>query len=136
MELGLRQKTEETKCGTVTTFHNWRFTLQTFSDNKSLIKVETSYPGVAPGDVAPRGARPKKRRYDPHAKIYHSALSPDLCERLEKANLAGAGVFFTVNETDFKGRETTNIRRERAVWADFDNGLPDKISFHYRQAHS
>ena len=39
------------------------------------------------------------------------------------ANHAGAGVFFTPNETDGRGRKAQNIIRVRAVFADFD-GAP------------
>jgi hypothetical protein len=42
---------------------------------------------------------------------------------LVKLNGRGAGIFVTVNETDLKGREASNIVRIRAVFADLD-GAP------------
>lgn len=145
METGLHEGIDEgnrEKCGSKTTFCNWEaareflgaidpdatgFTFQTVSDDKSLKKVETTYPGIAPGDVAPRGTKAKTKLVDPNAKIYNGAVTESLCERLEKQNQKRAGIFFAVNETDLKGREKHNIRRVRAVWADFDNGLPESF---------
>ena len=40
-----------------------------------------------------------------------------------RLNEQGAGIFVTVNATNFKGRETTNIIRVRALWVDLD-GAP------------
>ena len=45
---------------------------------------------------------------------------------LSKANLSGAGVFVTVNETNLHGRKASDVIRVRAVFADFDGvPLPD-----------
>ena len=44
----------------------------------------------------------------------------ELFNRLDSLNANGAGVYVTVNETDGKGRETDNIVRVRAGFADFD----------------
>lgn len=44
----------------------------------------------------------------------------DYVTELSAANLLGAGVFVTVNETDLKGRKTENIQRVRAVFVDLD----------------
>ena len=41
-------------------------------------------------------------------------------EELLDLNMKGAGIFFTVNETDGKGRKKENIIRVRAFFADFD----------------
>ena len=135
-------ETVDKRCGTQAPFCDWgvarefleaiddtatAFTFQTFSDDKSLIRVERDYPGVAPGDVVPKGARAKKTKVDPNARPINAALSDELCERLDTQNQKGVGIFFTVNETDLKGRKAENIRRVRAVWADFDNGLPAKL---------
>jgi RepB DNA-primase from phage plasmid len=40
---------------------------------------------------------------------------------LKEANLAGCGIYCTVNETNGKGREASDIVRFRAVWVDDDN---------------
>jgi hypothetical protein len=128
------------RCGTETTFCNWKvanefldaldqgtegFTFQTYSDDKSLKRIDINCIGIAPGDVAPKGARVKKTEVDPNAKVHNSALTDSLCERLDRQNQKGVGVFVTVNETDLKGRKRDNFRKVRAVWADFDHGLPD-----------
>lgn len=143
MEVGQTDTLKDTngaKCGSKTTFCNWEvarefltildegaetFTFQTFSDDRSLVRYEKTYPDLAPGDAPQRGDRAKKVKKDPHAKITNSALTDGLCERLERANLSGAYVGVTVNETDGKGRKLKNIKRVRAVIADFDNGLPE-----------
>jgi hypothetical protein len=52
-------------------------------------------------------------------------------DTLCKANHAGAGVFFTPNETDGRGRKAQNIVRVRAVFADFD-GAPLPQDFRLR----
>lgn len=52
-------------------------------------------------------------------KVLHGTL--DECRpELERLNQQGAGVFFTVNETDGRGRQESNITRVRALFADFD----------------
>ncbi|AGK59917.1 hypothetical protein HYPDE_41243 [Hyphomicrobium denitrificans 1NES1] len=45
----------------------------------------------------------------------------------QTANEKGYGVFVTVNETDGAGIKAKNITRVRAVFADFDDGLPDQF---------
>jgi hypothetical protein len=79
-----------------------RFTFQTFDD------VEE---------------RKEKRKdtgeKDPFAKIRHGTLAQHWRE-LVKLNEQGAGIFVTVNRTDFKGRAETNIKAIRAVFADLD----------------
>lgn len=52
-------------------------------------------------------------------KVMHGTLE-DCRAELEELNRQGAGVFFTVNETDGKGRAAGNVVRVRAVFADFD----------------
>ncbi|MBA2125873.1 hypothetical protein DLM45_06505 [Hyphomicrobium methylovorum] len=136
------QDTKKAKCGTETTWCDWgaareflglldegatAFAFQTFSDDKSLIRHETTYPGLAPGEAHRKGDRSKKVKKDPHAKIINSALTDSLCERLERENLKGVYVGVTVNETDGKGRRLENIKRVRAVIADFDHGLPEEF---------
>ncbi len=46
---------------------------------------------------------------------------------LRAFNAQGYGVFYTVNQTDGKGRKTAHIIKGRALFADYDNGLP--VSF-------
>jgi len=54
--------------------------------------------------------------------IIHGSL--EQCQaRLRRLNNAGAGIFVTINATDFKGRKAENIVRVRAIYADLD-GAP------------
>jgi hypothetical protein len=75
-----------------------KFTFQTFDDNKN-------------------------RKNPTLARILHGSLDECFAE-LVRLNDLGAGIFITVNETDFKGRATANIVRVRALFGDFDNGVP------------
>lgn len=52
-------------------------------------------------------------------KVLHGTLG-ECRPELERLNQMGAGVFFTVNETDGRGRQESNITRVRALFADFD----------------
>lgn len=52
-------------------------------------------------------------------KVLHGTLEAHR-EELERLNQMGAGVFFTVNQTDGRGRQESNITRVRALFADFD----------------
>jgi RecA-family ATPase len=75
-----------------------RFTFQTFDDNHD--------------------------RKDPElTRIIHGTLDQHF-DRLSLLNANGAGVFVTVNETNFKGRKAPNIVRVRKFCADFDGGKP------------
>jgi len=59
-------------------------------------------------------------RRDPFlTKILHGSLD-EHWDQLCALNLAGAGIFVTVNETDGKGRKSENIIRPRALWVDDD----------------
>lgn len=58
------------------------------------------------------------------ARTLHGTLA-EHATPLASLSAAGAGVFFTVNETDGKGRKAENITRVRAVFADLDNPPPD-----------
>ena len=65
-----------------------------------------------------------RERKDPSlAVIRHGTLDGGLTE-LEKLQRRGAGIFVAVNETDGAGRKAENIRLVRAVYGDFDDGLP------------
>lgn len=57
------------------------------------------------------------------ARIIHATIK-DCWEQLETLNARGAGIFVAINATDLQGRARENIVRVRAVWGDFDNGLP------------
>jgi len=54
--------------------------------------------------------------------IIENARAADLI----KYNQQGYGVFMTINETDGKGRAKKNIKKVRAVFADFDGVDPDE----------
>ena len=56
-------------------------------------------------------------------RVIHGSFSDNL-PKLTELNLAGAGIFFCVNETDLKGRSANNITRVRALFADFDEYDP------------
>lgn len=56
------------------------------------------------------------------ARILHGTLEEHFLE-LMQLNSDGAGVFVTVNETDFKGRVASNIIKVRACFVDLD-GAP------------
>ena len=58
-------------------------------------------------------------------KQVHGTLQEHF-KTLAELNLRGAGVFFTVNETDLKGRTTEHIKKVRALFIDLDGSpLPD-----------
>jgi hypothetical protein len=59
-------------------------------------------------------------------KLVKTAFGPldKLLEQFTAMNREGAGIFVTVNQTDRAGRKAENIVKARAVWGDFDNGLP------------
>jgi Protein of unknown function (DUF3631)/RepB DNA-primase from phage plasmid len=82
-----------------------RFTFQTFDD-----------------DPERREKRRESGAKDPFAKIRHGTLAQHWRE-LAKLNEQGAGIFVTVNRTDFKGRSIDNIVGIRAVFVDLD-GAP------------
>lgn len=63
-------------------------------------------------------------------KQFHGTLEQHL-EELWSLNKQGAGVFFTVNQTDLQGRTTKNIKKIRAVFIDLD-GAPLPESFEVR----
>lgn len=52
-------------------------------------------------------------------KVLHGTLE-ECRPELERFNQMGAGVFFTVNQTDGRGRQESNITRVQALFADFD----------------
>lgn len=55
----------------------------------------------------------------PLTKILHGSLKEHF-NGLEELNVAGAGIFLTINGTDQKGRKKENIQSLRALWTDLD----------------
>mgnify|MGYP005989548319 CR=1 FL=1 len=61
-------------------------------------------------------------------KQLHGTIKQHFHE-LADLNKQGAGVFFTVNETDLLGRTTKHIKKVRAVFVDLDGSpLPEKFT--------
>lgn len=60
------------------------------------------------------------------ARILHGSLD-EHAQALATLNAQGAGIFVTINETDFHGRTAKNIRSVRAVFADFDGTSPESL---------
>lgn len=59
---------------------------------------------------------------DPVARILHGSLA-ERWDELVRLSAAGAGIYVTVNETNFRGRAAANIIRVRARFVDLD-GAP------------
>ena len=79
------------------------FTFQTFDDRKP---------------VRPNLAHKRHGSFEQHA------------DELTALNQDGAGVFVTVNESDGKGRATTNIVRVRATFVDLDGAPLEPVMAH------
>lgn len=60
------------------------------------------------------------------AQILHGTLD-ELAATLDALNARGAGVFVTVNETDLRGRHSTNVKAIRAVFVDLDGSSLDPV---------
>ena len=58
------------------------------------------------------------------AHCLHGSLL-DHFSTLWRLNKQGAGVFVTINETDFKGRKKSNIKRVRSIFSDHDTKDPE-----------
>src|SRR5262249_28828979 len=86
-----------------------RFTFQTFDDNEER-----------------KERRKETGEKDSLAKIKHGTLAQHWCT-LVKLNEQGAGIFITVNATDFMGRSAQNIKRIRSVFADLDGSPLDPV---------
>ena len=86
-----------------------RFTFQTFDDDRD-------------------------RKDDALAKISHGTLV-ECWDDLKRYNAFRAGIFVTVNETDFRGRKATNIKRVRAVFIDGDGAPLEPILAYSKQPH-
>ena len=79
-----------------------RFTFQTFDENK-------------------------ERKDKSLTSVIHGSLA-EVFDRLCALNDRGAGVFVTINETDFRGRSAENVVRVRAFFIDND-GTPQPQGF-------
>jgi P4 family phage/plasmid primase-like protien len=96
-------------------FLNWLdpkatfFTFQTFDDNEE--------------------------RKDPRLiRILHGTLDECWAD-LVRLNNQGAGIFVTINETDHKGRQATNIIRVRSVFVDLDGSPLEPVVRHRHKPH-
>jgi predicted P-loop ATPase len=98
-----------------------RFTFQTFDDDPASRKERAE----KNKERKKQGKPPLK---DPFARKWHGSLGK-YWDNLAGLNQRGAGVFVTVCETDFEGREEKNITRVRALFIDLD-GKPLPGSFH------
>lgn len=68
-----------------------------------------------------------KIRKDPYmARVLHGTLNEHFAELL-RLNQQGAGIFFTVNATDGRGRSGANITKVRAVFVDLDGAPLDAV---------
>src|SRR4051794_6620006 len=86
-----------------------RWTFQTFDDRKERCEERKA-----------RGER------DPFAQVIHASLA-SCWPQLVKLNAHGAGIFITVNCTDFQGRTAGNIRSVRAQFVDLDGSPLDPV---------
>ena len=68
----------------------------------------------------------KKRGGRALIKQFHSELA-NIQDELISLNESGAGIFVTVQETNLQGRKAEDITRIRAIYADFDDGLPGEL---------
>jgi KaiC/GvpD/RAD55 family RecA-like ATPase len=64
-----------------------------------------------------------KQRKDPRLAEHRHGAADKSYHWLADANDKGAGVFVTVNATDGKGRQRSNVTEIRALWADKDDGV-------------
>lgn len=55
---------------------------------------------------------------------WHGSINRATMNRIGALNSKGAGVYYTVNQTDGKGRTAANIVGINALIADYDNGEP------------
>src|SRR5262249_7611536 len=92
-----------------------QFTFQTFDDNKERKRARAEA-----NKLRKQQGKPKLK--DPLARTRHGTLAKHWNELVELNN-KGAGIYFTVCETDLKGRKTNNIKRVRAGFSDLD-GAP------------
>jgi hypothetical protein len=89
-----------------------RWTFQIFDDDKERKKARAE-------ENKQRKQAKQPLLKDPFAKFLHGALDEHFDE-LARLNAQRAGIFVTVNETDFNGRSEENIVRVRALFVDLD----------------
>src|SRR5262245_3565020 len=102
-----------------------KLTYQTFDDNKERRKkrAEANKQRAEENKLRKQqGKRQLPKIRDPFARIFHGTLTEHWDELVELNN-KGAGVYFTVCETDLTGRKKENIKRVRAGFGDLD-GAP------------
>jgi hypothetical protein len=88
-----------------------RFTFQTYSESAEAI-----------AERDPFRERTGDPNADPLGKKFHGTLD-ELAPELSRRQRQGAGIYVTINETDFKGRKKENIVRVRCLYV--DNDTPD-----------
>jgi hypothetical protein len=93
------------------------FTFQTFADKKVDAQA-AAHAAAAEGRKVVGLIRQFSGTFTQHAT------------QLAELNLAGAGIFFTVNETDGTGRKSGNIIRVRAIFVDLDGSPLDPVMAH------
>lgn len=108
-----------------------KFTFQTFDD--VIVRREARKQRLAEDNEKrkAKGQKPRKL-HDPFAHIIHGTLDQrwkELCRH----NADGAGIYITINATDFKGRSNENIVRLRARFVDLD-GAPIQPLLNYEPA--
>jgi hypothetical protein len=81
-------------------------------------------------DPEKRKAYIKNGVRDPLARVMHGTLAEWGLDLLKTSD-AGAGIFVTVNETDFRGRKAANVVRVRAYFVDLD-GTPLSVLLHLK----
>ena len=99
---------------------NARWCFQTFDDSKERKKERAEENKL-------RKKQGKRLLKDPLARWRYGTLAEHLDE-LVKLNERGAGIYFTVNETDGNGRKKTNITRIRASFVDLDGSPIEPVN--------
>jgi hypothetical protein len=88
-------------------------TFQCFDDSKARREARAERNKV-------HKQRGEEEEKDPFAIIFHGTLTEHF-DDLVRLNNAGAGIFVTVNRTDFGGRSKKNITKVRALFVDRDD---------------
>jgi DNA primase RepB-like protein len=99
-----------------------RFTFQTFDDNKERLTANKLKRAEVNERRKAKGLKPLTGSPDPFARVFNGTLDMYWGE-LVRLNKEGAGIFITVNATDFKGRKAENVIRVRCLFLDLD-GAP------------
>jgi len=104
-----------------------RHTYQTFDESKERKKERAEANKL-------RKQQGKPELKDPFAHIFHGTLAKHW-NTLVMLNNKGAGIYFTVCETDLKGRKKNNIKRVRAGFGDLDGSPLDPVNAAEVQPH-